>query len=55
MVEKDDKFEGNDPFDICKRWITEAETGELNDPNAIALARFPRWHAQCKDGFTEKY
>ena len=38
MVEKDDKFEGNDPFDICKRWITEAETGELNDPNAIALS-----------------
>ena len=38
MVEKDDKFEGNDPFDICKRWIAEAETGELNDPNAIALS-----------------
>ena len=38
MVEKDAKFEGNNPFDICKRWIAEAETGELNDPNAIALS-----------------
>ena len=38
MVEKDVKFEGNNPFDICKRWIAEAETGELNDPNAIALS-----------------
>ena len=38
MVEKDGKFEGNNPFDICKRWIAEAETGELNDPNAIALS-----------------
>ena len=38
MVEKDGKFEGNNPFDICKRWIAEAENGELNDPNAIALS-----------------
>ena len=38
MAEKDGKFEGNNPFDICKRWIGEAETGELNDPNAIALS-----------------
>ena len=38
MVDRSGKFEGDNPFDICKRWIAEAEDGELNDPNAIALS-----------------
>lgn len=31
-------FAGNDPFAIARRWLGEAEAGEINDPNAIALA-----------------
>ena len=38
MVDRNGKFEGNNPFDICERWIAESEDGELNDPNAIALS-----------------
>ena len=38
MVVRSGKFEGNNPFEISKKWISEAEVGELNDPNAIALS-----------------
>ena len=38
MSERTGIFEGNDPFDIARRWLSEAEKGELNDPNAIALS-----------------
>lgn len=31
-------FAGDDPFAIARRWLTEAEDSEPNDPNAIALA-----------------
>lgn len=31
-------FAGDDPFALTQRWLKEAETTELNDPNAIALA-----------------
>lgn len=31
-------FQGDDPFVIAKRWLTEAEASEPNDPNAIALS-----------------
>lgn len=31
-------FAGEDPFDIARRWLAEAERTEPNDPNAIALA-----------------
>lgn len=31
-------FAGDDPFAIARRWLTEAEVQEINDPNAIALA-----------------
>lgn len=31
-------FAGDDPFAIARRWLTEAETTEMNDPNAIALS-----------------
>lgn len=33
-----DIFAGDDPFAIAQRWLGEAETDELNDPNAIALS-----------------
>ena len=31
-------FAGDDPFEIARRWLTEAEGAEINDPNAIALS-----------------
>ena len=31
-------FSGDDPFDIAKEWLQEAEKSEINDHNAIALA-----------------
>ena len=31
-------FAGDDPFDIARAWLRDAEASEPNDPNAIALA-----------------
>ena len=31
-------FAGDDPFELAKSWIAEAEQSEINDPNAIALS-----------------
>lgn len=31
-------FAGEDPFEIARRWLAEAERSEVNDPNAMALA-----------------
>ena len=31
-------FKGDNPFEIAKRWMDEAKSLELNDPNAIALS-----------------
>lgn len=31
-------FAGDNPFDIARAWLAEAEQSEPNDPNAIALA-----------------
>jgi len=31
-------FAGTDPFQLTKDWLASAQDGELNDPNAIALA-----------------
>ena len=31
-------FAGDDPFEIARNWLTEAEASETNDPNAIALS-----------------
>jgi pyridoxamine 5'-phosphate oxidase len=31
-------FAGDDPFQLARDWLAEAETQEPNDPNAIALA-----------------
>lgn len=31
-------FAGDDPFELSRRWLAEAEGSEPNDPNAVALA-----------------
>jgi len=31
-------FAGDDPFEIARAWMKEAEASELNDPNAMAMA-----------------
>lgn len=38
MTSRSGKFAGEDPFDIAKAWLSEAEASEINDANAIALA-----------------
>ena len=38
MAKGSDIFAGDDPFDIIRRWMGEAEAAEVNDPNAIALS-----------------
>jgi len=35
-------FEGNDPFALARDWMSTAEAGELNDPNAMALSTVDR-------------
>ena len=38
MVDRSGIFAGDDPFEIARNWLTEAEAQEINDPNAIALS-----------------
>ncbi len=38
MVKRNGIFAGDDPFQIVRDWLAEAETSEPNDANAIALA-----------------
>ena len=38
MAERGGKFAGDDPFDLARAWLKEAEAQEINDPNAIALS-----------------
>ncbi|WP_227286635.1 MULTISPECIES: pyridoxamine 5'-phosphate oxidase [Paracoccaceae] len=38
MSDRTGIFAGDDPFEIVRSWLSEAETTETNDPNAIALA-----------------
>jgi pyridoxamine 5'-phosphate oxidase len=38
LAERGGIFAGDDPFEIARRWLAEAEATEPNDPNAIALA-----------------
>ena len=35
---RDGIFAGDDPFEIAKGWLVEAEQSEINDPNAMALS-----------------
>ncbi len=38
MVDRSGIFAGEDPFEIARKWLAEAEATEPNDPNAGALA-----------------
>ena len=38
MTDRSGIFAGDDPFEIARRWLAEAEKSEINDPNAIALS-----------------
>ncbi|MFC7703514.1 pyridoxamine 5'-phosphate oxidase [Plastorhodobacter daqingensis] len=38
MSDRSGIFAGDDPFEIARQWLAEAEKTEPNDPNAIALA-----------------
>ncbi len=38
MSDRDGIFAGEDPFEIARSWLKEAEASEPNDPNAIALS-----------------
>ncbi len=38
MSDRSGVFAGDNPFEITRRWLAEAEAVEINDPNAIALA-----------------
>lgn len=38
MTDRTGLFAGDDPFAIAQTWLNEAETTEINDPNAIALS-----------------
>lgn len=38
MSERSGIFAGDDPFELAKAWLSEAEASEVNDPNAIALS-----------------
>ncbi|QFT93210.1 Pyridoxine/pyridoxamine 5'-phosphate oxidase [Roseovarius sp. THAF9] len=38
MTDRTGKFAGDDPFEIARAWLAEAEESEINDPNAMALA-----------------
>ena len=38
MTDRNGKFAGEDPFEIARAWLSEAEAVEPNDPSAIALS-----------------
>lgn len=38
MTDRSGKFAGENPFEIARLWLAEAEQSEINDPNAIALS-----------------
>lgn len=38
MIDRTGIFAGDDPFEIARQWLAEAEESEINDPNAIALS-----------------
>ncbi|WP_425090678.1 pyridoxamine 5'-phosphate oxidase [Tropicimonas sp. S265A] len=38
MSDRTGKFAGEDPFELARAWLAEAEASEPNDPNAIALS-----------------
>jgi len=38
MADRSGKFAGDNPFELARAWLAEAEKSEPNDPNAIALS-----------------
>lgn len=38
MSERTGIFAGDNPFELARSWLSEAEATELNDPNAVSLA-----------------
>ena len=38
MTERNGIFAGDNPFEIARGWLNEAEQSEINDPNAVALS-----------------
>ncbi len=38
MTDRSGIFAGDDPFEIARAWLAEAQEGEVNDPNAMSLA-----------------
>lgn len=38
MADRGGKFSGENPFEIARGWLAEAESAELNDANAMALS-----------------
>ncbi|MCA0043569.1 pyridoxamine 5'-phosphate oxidase [Celeribacter litoreus] len=38
MVPRKGIFAGDNPFEIARSWLAEAEAKEINDPNAMAIA-----------------
>jgi pyridoxamine 5'-phosphate oxidase len=38
MEKRSGIFAGDNPFEIARKWLKEAEASEINDPNAIALS-----------------
>ncbi|MBM1219227.1 pyridoxamine 5'-phosphate oxidase [Ponticoccus sp. SC2-23] len=38
MSDRTGIFAGDDPFELARRWLSEAEESEVNDANAIALS-----------------
>lgn len=38
MTDRSGKFAGDNPFEIARAWLAEAEASEMNDPNAMALS-----------------
>ncbi|MEM6590039.1 MAG: pyridoxamine 5'-phosphate oxidase [Pseudomonadota bacterium] len=37
-MKRDGIFAGDNPFEIARQWLAEAEGAEINDPNAMALS-----------------
>lgn len=37
-MKRDGIFAGENPFDIARSWLEDAEKSEINDPNAMALS-----------------
>lgn len=38
MTDRKGIFAGENPFELARSWLSEAEASEINDPNAIALS-----------------